>query len=110
MKKLTLLFSCMAVFIFSSLTNSFAANGWYGPMKVKGVTVHGHYYLIETNSTIADCNQPGRFTIKSDASLASDMYNIATLAWLTNRDFYIYVDAAQGCQIDGMVSILVGVE
>ncbi len=89
-----------------SVGNTFAAHGWKGPMKVTSVVVHGSVYLIETNSSLNDCSQRGRFTIKKTTPMSGDIYYMSMVALLTKRNVYIYVDAAQGCSVDGMVSTL----
>ena len=88
------------------VSSSNAANGWYENISIRAVTAHGSYYLLDTSSTLADCGYAGRFAIPANTSMARDMYAMALTAYLNGKKIAIYVNAGQGCAIDGMVSVL----
>lgn len=98
-------FLAMACVAMMAGTPSHAADGWYDGLRV----VHGGYYLVETDSPLADCEAPGRFAIRGDAVMAKEMYATAVMAFLTGKRINIYVDAAQGCLNNGMVATLISI-
>jgi hypothetical protein len=109
MKGLIKLLFAGLFFVVAASSVSEAADGWYDGLKVTHIVVHGGYYLIETDSSLADCNAPGRFTIKGDAVMAKEMYVTAMSAYLTGKRINIYIDAAQGCLNSGMVATLISI-
>ena len=97
--------------IFMAQAPVFAADGWYGNFSIRGLYVHPYQvdtYLIETTSTL-NCGAVGRFTIKSDAPLAKQMYTTALAAFLGGKTISVFVDGAQGCVQDGMVITKLGI-
>ncbi|MCM2359009.1 MAG: hypothetical protein NDI77_12725 [Geobacteraceae bacterium] len=105
-KKALLIFFGTVCVIGVGVSSSSAAGGWYDNISIREVIAHGGYYLIGTNSTLADCGVQGRFTIPASTPMARDMYAMALTAYLSGKKIAIYVDANQGCAVSGMVSTL----
>ena len=75
--------------------------GWKNGLRINELTVHGGFFVIDTDGNINDCPDQGRFTFAADVLGAREMYGTALAAFLGGKLVHLYWDATCDPYIGG---------